>query len=493
MVPVPTYLDLYPAQESPTKSGFPAEGAAAAPDVSQVRSRRSSDSSPSTPRHSPRLALRYANDSRKQIQKQSIHPLPRDEDILVAIIGVGFVGESLLREFSRVFPCIGYDISPARIAELMSCNISSLQPIKLTTDAASLARATHFLISVPTLLQPDRSINLDYVHSAISTVLQHAKPGSTIVLESSVSVGTTRRILEPHAQLYNIGMSPERVDPGRTDPAPHTIPKMISGLTPTALAAVAQVYDQVFDTTVPVSSPETAEMTKLYENCFRMVNIAYANEMADYAKKLGVDAAEMVDAANTKPYGFMKFSPGLGVGGHCIPVNPYYLFETTGNAVSELPVLERATKRMWGRPGRLAKTFHRRACFADAGKEGGKIKSVGGRCGGRDRPQSLVVRQPRILVVGIGFKPGQSVLSCSPGLAFAERLKHLGCERLAFYDPLVDAKSVSFMEKLQEKSWTRDHIEKEFDGVAICTAQEGVDFKVLECLSKRTFVRSYVW
>ena len=330
----------------------------------------------------------------------------------VCIIGVGFVGESLLREFGKHFRCIGFDISQKRI-ENLSESFKCFSRVTFTTDKTYLRDATHFLISVPTPLKKDRSIDLSYLHSAISTTLTYARPGSAIILESTVCVGTTRQCLDAYKDIYHCGMSPERVDPGRTTPEPKEIPKLVSGLTPKALTAIQNLYAQAFDHVIPVSSPETAEMTKLFENSQRMINIAYVNEMADAARAHSVDPEEMIQAASSKPYGFTPYSPGLGVGGTCIPVNPYYLFANNKN----LPVLEKATAQMRKRPNTKARKLHARISA------------------------TLEGRSPRFLVVGIGYKPGQNVLAASPGLASAERLRTLGCARLAFYDPLVQKES----------------------------------------------------
>ncbi|KAL1612121.1 hypothetical protein SLS60_000344 [Paraconiothyrium brasiliense] len=249
-------------------------------------------------------------------------------------------------------------------------------------------------------------------------------------------------------------MSPERVDPGRTEPAPNKIPKLVSGLTPKALTLITSLYAKVFDHIIPVSSPETAEMTKLFENCQRMINIAYVNEMADAARMHGIDPNEMIRAASSKPYGFTPYFPGLGVGGTCIPVNPFYLFANNKN----LPVLEKATAQMRKRPSTKARRFHARVSTSLAGKS------------------------PRILIVGIGYKPGQSLLSGSPGLAFAERLRRLGCSRLAFYDPLVESEAVEWLEKLEDVSWHSPYLEDNFDALAICIRQTGIDFGFMERL-----------
>ncbi|PVI00099.1 UDP-N-acetyl-D-mannosamine 6-dehydrogenase [Periconia macrospinosa] len=368
----------------------------------------------------------------------------------VCVIGVGFVGETLLREFGRVFKSIGFDISQKRIRELEK-SFQDFPNVILTTDKRVIGQATHFLISVPTPLK-ERSINLTPLLSAIETTLSCARPGSAIVLESSVCVGTTRKCLASYKDIYHCGMSPERVDPGRFNPPAKEIPKIVSGLTPKAAEVIKRLYSQVFNQVVLVSSPETAEITKLFENCQRMINIAYVNEMADAARSHGVNPEEMIAAASSKPYGFMPYSTGLGVGGTCIPINPFYLFTNNKN----LPVLEKATTQMWKRPGAKARMFHARVSAM------------------------LKDRAPRILVVGLAYKSGQSLLECSPGVAFAKKLKSMGCSRLAYYDPLVRSEAISWVEKIHDRMWCATHLEKGFDAIAVCMRQEGIDFGVLE-------------
>ncbi|KAK4942159.1 hypothetical protein LTR10_018051 [Elasticomyces elasticus] len=374
----------------------------------------------------------------------------------VCIVGVGYVGEHLLEVFSHAHPTIGFDISERRIKEL-NTKYGELEHVTLTTDEAVLDQAQHYLISVPTLIKADHSVDFSFIKSALSTVFRHAKPGNTIVIESSVSVGTTRQLFSSVQHLFNCGMSPERVDPGRTFPAACDIPKIISGLSPKALTVITELYSSVFNHVVPVSTPEVAEMTKLFENCYRMINIAYVNEISDSCRKLGIDPNEMIDAAATKPYGFQAFRPGLGVGGHCIPVNPSYLFQTC----PDLPILEESTKLMRDRPLRLARELH-------------------AHCSSTTLASTDL--KPRVLVIGVGFKPGQSVISHSPGIDFATQLNDLGCDRLAYYDPLVSQAQLSWMEKLETADFTPEELAAEFDVIAICSRQRGVDFKVLDQL-----------
>lgn len=213
---------------------------------------------------------------------------PSSQDACVCIIGVGYVGESLLAQFGNVVTAIGYDISTDRVAALRQKYINNPR-IHLTNDPADLAKGTHFLIAVPTPLREDRSVDLDCIKSAISLIVAFAQPSSSIVIESSVPVGTTRRQLTPYKTAFHCGMSPERIDPGRVSPTAEQIPKVVSALTPKAMKHIFALYALVYETLVPVSKPEVAEMTKLYENCYRMVNIAYVNEIADACTGHGID------------------------------------------------------------------------------------------------------------------------------------------------------------------------------------------------------------
>ena len=222
----------------------------------------------------------------------------------------------------------------------------------------------------------------------------------------------------------------------------------------------------VYETLVPVSKPEVAEMTKLYENCYRMVNIAYVNEISDACVSHGIDPHEMIGAAATKPFGFQPFYPGLGVGGHCIPINPWYLFENN----KRLRVLETATRLMQDRPGRQARRFHS-ACQGKLTK----IDTITQRGG------------PRILIVGLGFKNGQTNLACSPALSFAKTIKELGSSRVAYYDPTIPSDQVRGIEKLDESCWRQEYVESEFDGVVLCNKVKLIDTSWMQSLQKPLF------
>ncbi len=299
----------------------------------------------------------------------------RTRQVTVAIIGLGYVGLPLAVAFARAgFSVVGIDVDETKVAainrgESYVRDVASEELAKLiaddgrltrddkgekphrppstahgrlsaTTDYAALDHADVAIICVPTPLNKTRDPDIRYVLDAAQGVAQHIHPGMLVVLESTTYPGTTEELLLPllaeglerkgvvHPRVgrdFFLAYSPERIDPGRKDWTIENTPKVVGGVTPRCLEAASTLYAQVIERVVPVSSPKTAEMTKLLENTFRVVNIALVNEVAIMCDKLGIDVWEVVDAAATKPYGFMKFTPGPGIGGHCIPVDPHYL------------------------------------------------------------------------------------------------------------------------------------------------------------------------
>lgn len=248
---------------------------------------------------------------------------------------------------------------------------------------------------------------------------------------------------------------PQRVDPGRVSPPASAIPKVVSGLddvAPGSLARIAALYSTVFDRVVPVSRPEAAEMVKLFENCQRMVCIAYANEMADACVPLGLDPWEVCRAAATKSFGYMACTPGVGVGGHCIPVNPYYLLST-----SSFPLLSAASEAMARRPARIAAQT---------------VRKLASR---RPAPHG----KPRVLVVGMGFKAGQSTLSNSPDPGLATHLCRSGRVEVVVADPLVPQDAVPQMRRLDDAAWNRDTLES-FDTIMVVVRQVGLELSLLD-------------
>ena len=377
--------------------------------------------------------------------KAPIIPMPAE----ICIVGTGYVGAHLIQAFSKKYRVVGYDISAKSIAKA-AAKFKDSENVQLSSDPQSLAGAALYLISVPTLLKSDKSIDTSHIESAIETVTSYASSGSGIVIESSVSVGMTRSLLCDYSSKFHVGFSPERVDPGR-DFAIENIPKILSAVNDIALSYLSQYYGSVFSKTIRVSSLETAEFCKLYENCFRMINIAYVQEISDACILQGIDPHEVIKAAATKPFGFMPFYPAVGVGGHCIPINPYYLFEN-----NHLPLLRVATEHSVNRPREKACKF-------------AKVYS----------------HVKRVVVVGIGFKPGQAETSCSPGLAFACELKRKGLE-VSLYDPLVDDSNsaCSSFQVLSAHIWnSADELELNYDAVFVAMKQYGINWDHLDSVS----------
>lgn len=395
-----------------------------------------------------------------------VTPPPQSPRNLVAVIGVGYIGFQLATAFGRVHDVIAFDVDQRRLTDIepLMANLK----VHCTSKPEELAMATHFLISVPTRLHHDNTVDTQHLRSAIDLVSQYARPGSTVVIESSVAVGMSRDLLKEVMLLKGLkaGMSPERVDPGRADPPLENIPKIISGLddiVPGSLASIQELYEDVFQTLVPVSCPEVAEMTKLYENCQRMVCIAHANEMADACHNLGINPHEVSAAAATKPFGYMPYSPSLGVGGHCIPVNPYYLLSNC-----EFPLLHAVSEKMASRPAQLGDRVMRKYLTSRKSSSNGS-------------PQS---DRTRVLVVGVGFKRGQSVLSNSPGLALIRHLLDEWEAYVEYADPLVTEEAVSFVPRLDDqKHWNKKSLEEQFDVIIVAVNQVGLDIDLLRNLN----------
>lgn len=325
----------------------------------------------------------------------------------VCIVGLGFVGEHLVESFyhSKNYNVLGFDISKSKVEDLKS----KYPKCHFTSDETDLQNCDLFCIAVPTLLNSTKNdIDSGPILQVKKMLERVAKTDSTIVIESSVYIGATRKLFSNFLELQiNVGFSPERVDPGRITPHHTEIPKIVSGLNEKSLEAITEFYSRVFKCTIPVSSTECAEMCKLYENCFRMINIAYVNEISDLCNKHSINPYEMINASKTKPFGFMPFTPGLGVGGHCIPVNPYYL--ALGN-FKDLPVLHRSVQLMENRPIVKADQI---------------IKEL-----------SNSKDHLKILVIGLAFKPGETLITNSPSVEMIKRFLSKG-HHVYGYDPLV--------------------------------------------------------
>jgi len=368
----------------------------------------------------------------------------RNKDARIAIIGLGYVGLPLAVAFAKNgFQVIGIDVDASKVAainrgesyvrdvsseELAAWTIDAANGglIRATTEYAALSDVDAAIICVPTPLNKTRDPDVRYLIAAGESIAQYLHPGMLVVLESTTYPGTTEELLLPMLEKggsqerpcrvgedFFLAFSPERIDPGRTDWTVENTPKVVGGVTSACLEVATALYQQAVERIVPVSSPAAAEMTKLLENTFRAVNIALVNEVALMCDKLGLDVWEIIEAAATKPYGFMKFTPGPGVGGHCIPLDPHYLswklktlnynarfIQLAGEINSDMP-------RYW-------------------------VEKVQDALNEVEKP----VKNSRILVLGVAYKKDIDDVRESPALDIIALLKDKGAD-IRYHDPHV--------------------------------------------------------
>jgi UDP-N-acetyl-D-glucosamine dehydrogenase len=357
---------------------------------------------------------------------------------LIAVVGLGYVGLPTALALRRADKAVlGIDISERRLADIRNrlCDLTDLdhkrlfealadddERFQITSDCARLAEADAVLICVPTPIDAHHVPDLAALRGSCETVCRYARRGQTIILTSTSYVGTTRDLLiSPLSERgFVIGRdicvasSPERIDPANGAYPQELVTRVLGATSPQCAEKAREIVAAVAPTVHVVSSPEAAEMTKLYENVFRAVNITLANEMAEAAQVLGLSAAEIVDAAATKPYGFMPFQPGPGVGGHCIPCDPHYLLWQLRPRHQSMPLVEGAMAGIAQRPLRVVE----RATEV-LSRESGR-----GLCGAR------------ILIVGVAYKPGVADVRESPALTLIELLHDRGAQ-VEYHDPLV--------------------------------------------------------
>jgi UDP-N-acetyl-D-glucosamine dehydrogenase len=356
-------------------------------------------------------------------------------EALFGVIGLGYVGLPLAVELAHAgYRVIGFDVS-SRVVEGLNAGQSHVKDIsaaqlagirkdgrfKATQDGACLTEADAISICVPTPLSKFKDPDVSYIVAATETVKRALRPGQAIILESTTYPGTTREIVLPVlestglkvGQDFFLAFSPERVDPGNPVYQTKNTPKVVGGITEDCRRVVCALYQPAIDSLVPVSTTEAAELVKLLENTFRSVNIGLVNEMAIVCDKLGVDVWEVIEAAATKPFGFMKFLPGPGLGGHCIPIDPHYLawkmrglnyktrfIDLAGELNTEMPVF-------WVRK------------LGDALNQSGKA-----------------VRGSRVLILGVAYKRDIEDLRESPALDIIRLLEQQGAA-VAYHDPYV--------------------------------------------------------
>jgi UDP-N-acetyl-D-glucosamine dehydrogenase len=352
----------------------------------------------------------------------------------VGIVGLGYVGLPLAMSFCEAgHSVVGVDVDPRKVGSLqrgesyiedVPCSRLSEFSDRLfpTLRFAELSRCDAVIIAVPTPLTRNREPDLAPLLAAATAVSGVLQRGQLVVLESTTYPGTTRERLVPlleesglaAGREFNVAFSPERIDPGRTDFVMRNTPKVVGGVTGACLERAAALYSEVCDEVVPVSTPEVAELTKLLENIFRSVNIALVNELAVLCDGMDIDIWEVVDAASTKPYGFMRFEPGPGMGGHCLPVDPFYLswrareFGRTTDFIELAGEVNQAMPRFCAEKVAKALNGHTKA-----------------------------VRGSRVAVLGVSYKAGVGDLRESPALKIMHILADDGAE-LVYHDDYVE-------------------------------------------------------
>ncbi|MGA2014413.1 MAG: nucleotide sugar dehydrogenase [Solirubrobacteraceae bacterium] len=396
----------------------------------------------------------------------------------IGVIGLGYVGLPLAVAFAEAGEeVIAVDLDESKIAALRAGDSyvedvesgrlrAVLHRIAAGTEFAALAGAEAVLICVPTPLSANREPDLGPLLAAAQSLADVLRAGQLVVLESTSYPGTTREQLVPVLEAaglrvgidLHVAFSPERVDPGRTDYTLRTTPKVLGGMTEACTERAAAVYARVCDEIVRVSSPEAAEMAKLLENIFRSVNIALVNEMAMLAERMGLDIWEVVDAAATKPYGFMRFEPGPGMGGHCLPVDPFYL--------------------TW-----RARQFHMATEFIElAGKINQQmpyycVERIERALNDLEKP----VKGSRIAILGVSYKGKTADTRESPALRIMELLAERGAI-LSYHDPYVPA-----LADFDLRSVGLDDLTAAADAVVLVTAHPGIDHRAL-ALAARLFI-----
>ena len=360
----------------------------------------------------------------------------KDHTATVGVLGLGYVGLPFAVVFAEAgFKVIGIDPIPDKVARIQRGESYVLDVadatvkrlvgqgcLQATSDFSALDKVDAVAICVPTPLRKTGDPDLSFIVSATEALAQHIHPGMVIVLESSTYPGTTRELMLPRleeasglkcGQDFFLAFSPERVDPGRKDWTTINTPKVVGGITPACLEASVAWYSQALKTVVPVSTAEVAEMAKLLENTFRMINIGLVNELAIMCDRLGVDVWEVIDAAATKPFGYMKFQPGPGLGGHCIPIDPLYLSWKMRAFNYNARFIELASEINTNMPR-----------FA--------VSKVQDALNNHAKP----VKGSRILVLGVAYKPDIDDLRESPALDVLGLLLRKGA-KVSYHDPYI--------------------------------------------------------
>jgi len=389
----------------------------------------------------------------------------------IAIIGAGYVGVPLAHVFAEAGNSVVLvDVQADRVerlnrgdsyiedvpSEVLKRHVEEGR-LTATTDYDELRDADAILIALPTPLSEQREPDLEILLGAVATIAPRLREGQVVVVESTTYPGTTREKVGPvleesglkAGQDFYLAFSPERVDPGREDWTTKTTPKVVGGLTAECTRRAVELYASAVDKVVEVSSPEAAELTKLLENIFRSVNIALVNELAQLCDRMDLDIWEVVNAASTKPFGFMRFEPGPGLGGHCLPVDPFYLSWKARQFDFYTEFIELAGKVNQNMP------YFCRSLISQAMNHGLQ-RSLSGS---------------KVLVLGVSYKADVSDTRESPALKLIELLRTAGAE-VAYHDPHVP--------ELPQRGLSSQPLEPgAYDCVTIVTAHSSIDYQQL--------------
>ena len=399
----------------------------------------------------------------------------------VGVIGLGYVGLPLVKAFNAGgFPVTGFDIDRDKVTQLQSGR-SYIRTVPsetiremidsgrfgATVDFAEIAAMDAVLICVPTPLDRHREPDLSYVERTAEAIVPYLRAGQLIVLESTTYPGTTAELLRPILERgglksvrdFFLAYSPEREDPGNPKFETSTIPKVVGGDGPVAAEVAALLYEQIVTWVIPVSSLATAEAVKLTENIFRAVNIALVNELKVIFEKMDIDIWEVIDAAKTKPFGFMPFYPGPGLGGHCIPIDPFYLTWKARQYDVNTRFIELAGEINTAMPlhvvRRLGEALNERA--------GKGLSSA------------------RVLVVGAAYKKNVDDTRESPALRILDLLRERGAA-VDYYDPYISeipsTREHAELSGMRSIEWTPENLET-YDAALICTDHDSVDYDAL--------------
>jgi UDP-N-acetyl-D-glucosamine dehydrogenase len=384
----------------------------------------------------------------------------------VAIVGAGYVGMPLAQVFADAGKTVvlvdtnqqvveGVNRGESHIGDVPSGELKKLVDdgrVSATADYDALADADAIIVALPTPLSSQREPDLSIVRGAVEEIAPRLRKGHLVVLESTTYPGTTRECLQPILEStglkvggdFHLAFSPERVDPGRQDWTTHNTPKLVGGVTPACTERAAELYRSAVETVVPLSSPEAAELTKLLENIFRAVNIALVNELAQLCERMDIDVWEIVEAAETKPFGFMSFKPGPGLGGHCIPIDPFYLTWKAREYDFYTEFIELAGKVNANMP------YFCRSLISQALNHGSQ-KSLKGS---------------RVLVLGVSYKADIDDVRESPAEKIILLLRKAGAE-VSYHDPHVPE-----FDGLR----SADYAPEDYDCVVIVTAHTAIDY-----------------